>query len=113
KEGVFLFQDLKLTMPRSAFSGPDISGSVINRTSKDWKSLHFEVLVQDQSGKLQKDFIMVGLHNGDLFKKGTKREVRDLLWGQSLTLIKTSGSDFQIKKWDVKFHSGEYPASYN
>jgi hypothetical protein len=111
-EGAFIFQDLKVVLPSYSFV-PDISGSVTNMTNKDWKNVNFEVLVEDQTGELQKDKITVRLPKGELFKRGTKRELLNIIWGKSLYQIKAKGPNFQTKKLDVKFLSGGYPAFYS
>lgn len=112
-EGVFLFQDLKLVQNKYSLS-PKISGYVINNTSKDWKDVKFEILVEDQTGSVQKEIITVSLPNGKLFERGNKKELLNLIWGKDLYEIKNhKSSDFQVKNLDVQFLSGEYPANYS
>lgn len=110
KDGSFVLDDLKIIAPGDRT--PTIFGTIINRTNKDWKNLQFEVVLKDDSGKIWKDQFAISVQKGGAFKNGDRQQI-GLSYGTPLESIGKNLSNSQIEQWDVKFHSGEYLASYD
>ena len=110
EEGTFLLQNLSLmSMPISRqYQEIRIKGNVINNTTKDWNEVVFEVELYDELGNKLKSFL------GESFRviiydiKRGETKPMGLGHGESLSWIKYA----KPGKYDVRFKSGEYPATY-